>query len=311
MNTPMTRGADWDQWRTFLAVIRQGSLSAAGRALDCSAATVGRDIEALEHHLDRALFMRSPTGRVATADALALVPHAEAMAAAALALLREASARGDGVRGALRITASEIVSAEVLPPILLTLRERHPQLVIELAVTNRTEDLLRRDADIAVRMVEPTEGALVARRVGSVEIGLFAQRRYIERYGAPATLPELATHTLIGFDRDLFAAQLAARAGIEVRRDMFALRCDNDLAQLAALRAGFGIGGCQCGIAARDSDLVAVLPDAVRMRLGMWLVMHSDQRQVPRIHAAYTVLREGLAAYVGSDAARPSNAARV
>jgi DNA-binding transcriptional LysR family regulator len=284
--------------------MRHGSLSGAARALDSSAATVGRNLESLETTVGRALFTRSQVGLEPTPDALALLPHAEAMAAAALALERHASAGVGEARGPVRITASEIVGAEILPSLLTELNGYHPEIVIELALNNRTEDLLRRDADIAVRMVRPTQTALVARLVGSVDIGLYAHRSYLSRRGTPLTLSQMTQHALIGFDRDPFAAQLAARSGITLERDMFALRSDNDLAQLAAIRAGYGIGGCQRQIAERDSELVAVLPNAVRMRLEMWLVMHPGQRQVARVRAVYEYLANRLAEHLATSPRR-------
>lgn len=192
----------WDLYRSFLAVLREGSLSGAARALGLTQPTLGRHVEALEQTLGLALFTRSGHGLMPTEAALELRPHAEALAASAAALLRAASGRGAGTRGTVRITASEVVGAEVLPPILARLRREHPELVVELVLSNRTEDLLRRDADIAVRMVRPAQEALVARRLGVVELGLHAHQRYLDRCGAPAVLDDLRAHALIGFDRE-------------------------------------------------------------------------------------------------------------
>ena len=123
---------------------------------------------------------------------------------------------------------------------------------MELALSNRTEDLLRRDADIAVRMVRPSQGAVVARRLGAIELGLHARRDYLERCGTPARVDDLRAHALIGFDREsAFIRRLRAQ-GVALHRGMFALRTDSDLAQLAAIRAGCGIGVCQVGLARRD-----------------------------------------------------------
>src|SRR5271154_1576542 len=138
----------WDHYRTLLAVLDQGSLSGAARTLGLTQPTVGRHVEALESELGTPLFTRSPGGLAPTEAALALKPHAEAMASAAQALLRTASGEAAGERGAGRITASEIVGAEVLPPILADFHEAHPGVAVELALNNRLEDLLRRDADI-------------------------------------------------------------------------------------------------------------------------------------------------------------------
>jgi DNA-binding transcriptional LysR family regulator len=229
-----------------------------------------------------------------------LRPHAEALAASAAALLRAASGQGSGTRGVVRITASEVVGAEVLPPILARLRQEHPGLVVELVLSNRTEDLLRRDADIAVRMVRPAQEALVARRLGEIELGLHAHGQYLDRRGVPAVPEDLGTHALIGFDRETaFIRSLRAR-GVTLHRDMFTLRTDSDLAQLAAIRAGYGIGICQVGLARRDARLARVLPAAFFIRLETWLVMHEDLRASRRCRVAYDALAAGLSDYIAS-----------
>ncbi len=288
----------WDLYRTFLTVLQEGSLSGAARSLGLAQPTVGRHVEALEQALGIALFTRSGHGLAPTEAALELRPHAEAVAASAAALLRAASGQGSATSGTVRITASEVIGAEVLPPILGTLQQDHPGLVIELVLSNRTEDLLRRDADIAVRMVRPAQEALVARRLGEVEMGLHAHHRYLDRCGAPASLNDLSAHALIGFDREnVFIRGLRAR-GVALRREMFTLRTDSDLAQLAAIRAGCGIGVCQTGIARRDARLVRVLPEAFSIRLETWLAMHENLRDSRRCRVTFDALAAGLGDYI-------------
>ncbi len=292
-------GPGWDLYRSFLTVLGAGSLSGAARALGLAQPTVGRHIEALEKALGgAALFTRSPGGLRPTEAALSLAPHAEAMAAAAETLIRTASGDAESVRGAVRVTASDIVGAEVLPPILTAFRERHGEVAIELALSNRQEDLLRRDADIAVRMARPTQGALFARRVGSVHLGFYAHRRYLQKHGEPRTLDDLAGHALIGYDRLAPPLEALKTIGFEVSRDLFALRTDSDLAQLAALRAGFGICACQPAIARRDPDLVPILAGAFGFDLEAWVVMHEDLKASRRMRLMFDHLVEGLKAYV-------------
>ncbi|HTV29500.1 MAG TPA: LysR family transcriptional regulator [Xanthobacteraceae bacterium] len=293
----------WDLYRSFLAVLRLGSLSGAARELDLTQPTLGRHIQELEASLGQTLFTRSQAGLMPTRAALQLQPHAEAMASAASALLRAASGALDEPEGSVRVTTSEIMGVEVLPPILTAFREAHPKIIIELALSNLNQDLLRRDADIAVRMARPTQAALLAKRLGAVPVGLFAHRRYLARHGVPASFEDiLAHHTLIGFDADAAALRTFRQTGLPIARDMFAFRSDSDHAQLAALRTGFGIAGCQKRIAARDPDLVAVLPQAFRMELEMWLVMHEDLRASRRVRLLYDHLAEALAAHAGEPA---------
>src|SRR5690554_6090695 len=178
----------WELYRSFLAVIREGSLSGAARQLGLTQPTIGRHVDALEKALGTVLFTRSQGGLAPTELALALITHAEAMSMAAEALKRTASGEAAEERGTVRITASEIIGAEALPPILTRFREKHPRIAVELVLSNRTDDLIRRDADIAIRMIRPTQSSLVARKAGSVKIGLHGHRNLIEKHGMPTSL---------------------------------------------------------------------------------------------------------------------------
>jgi DNA-binding transcriptional LysR family regulator len=195
-------------------------------------------------------------------------------------------------------SASEVVGAEVLPPILAEFHERHPEVAFELVLSNRTEDLLRREADIAVRMVRPTQEALLAKRIGSVALGLFAHRRYLQRRGEPTCFDQPG-HAAIGFDREPSIRRASEAVGLPLRREIFAFRSDSDLAQLAALRAGFGVGACQLGVARRDPNLVHVLPD-VRFELEVWVVMHEDLKASRRMRLMFDHLVQALGAYVAA-----------
>jgi DNA-binding transcriptional LysR family regulator len=294
----MRRPPSWDELRTFTEVARDDSLSGAARRLGLTQPTVGRHIDALEAALGLTLFTRSPRGLTPTPAALALEPHVEAMAAAAAALARTASGEAAADRGVVRVTASDVVGVEVLPPMLAAFHAEHPGIAIELALTNRTQDLARRDADIAVRMVRPTQSGLLARRIGSSRISLFAHRDYLARFGEPRSLADLAGHCFIGFDRDNSTFRAAGDYARTMTRESFGLRCDNDLAQLAALRAGVGIGGCQDNIARRTPELVSVLPNAFRYALDVWLVMHEDLKATRRVRLLFDHLATGLTAYV-------------
>jgi DNA-binding transcriptional LysR family regulator len=301
-----TREPGWELWRSFLAAVRERSLSGAARALGLTQPTLGRHIDELEQALGGiALFTRSQLGLVPTDLALDLVPHAEAMAATAAALVRAASGAAGAAQGVIRLTASEIVGAEVLPPILARFRERHPAVTIELALSNATEDLLRRDADIAVRMVRPKQSALVAKRIGEVALGLHAHRRYLAAHGTPNGLDEVARHAIIGFDRETPSARAVRALGLPLAREMFAFCSDSDLAQLAALRAGFGIGVCQLGIARRDPELVRVAPEAFSIKLEVWVVMHKDLRASHRMRLMFDHLAQALAGYVATSREAP------
>jgi len=290
--------AGWELYRSFLGVLQHGSLSGAARALGVAQPTVGRHVAALEKALGLALFTRSQLGLTPTEAALELQPHAEAMRASVAALKRAAESHGEGVKGTVRVTASEVVGVEVLPPIVAQLQRDHPGLKVELVLSNRVQDLLRREADIAVRMTEPRQDLLIARHVGAVPVGLHAHKDYLHKRGTPTRIAELSAHALIGFDEETPYLRAARKAFPLWRREAFALRCDSDLAQLALIRAGAGIGVCQVPLARRDPKLVRLLPEHFEIGLQTWLAMHEDLRHSPRCRLTFDALLRGLQSHV-------------
>lgn len=292
----MASDIGWELYRSFLGVLQEGSLSGAARALGITQPTVGRHVASLERALGLPLFVRSQLGLAPTEAALSLRGHAEAMASTAAALRRAASGHGDGVRGTVRVTASEVIGIEVLPPIVARLRERHPALKVELVLTNRVQDLLRREADIAVRMTPPQQSLLVARRVGRIDVGLHAHPDYLARHGRPRSLAELSGHALIGFDAETAFVRAALKSLKGLTRESLALRTDSDVAQLALIRAGAGIGFCQVPLG-RRYGLVRVLARPMALPLETWVTMHEDLRGSPRCRAMFDALVEGLAGH--------------
>ena len=189
-----------------------------------------------------------------------------------------------------------MIGAEVLPGIVAKMRAAHPLIAIELALSNRNENLLLREADIAVRMVRPTQKNLVTRKIGEVPVQLYAHKTYVKRRGLPRTMAELASHDVIGYDAQ--SPMGLGGLGAQVTRDTFALRTDSDLAQIALLRAGAGIGGLQRQLAARERNLLPVLHGAIKLPLEMWLVVHEDLRTTRRVRLIYDALAAGLTDYV-------------
>lgn len=290
----MSSEPDWALYRTLLAVLDEGSLSAASRRVGLTQPTVARHIDALEAALGADLFIRSQRGLDPTDLAHALRPQAQIMAATVAALLRTASGTMGAVAGTVRVSASDVVGVEHLPPILARLRRAHPALAIELSLSDRVDDLLAREADIAVRMTEPTQTALLARRLQPVALGFHAHRDYLERRGMPATMADLVDHDLVGYDLETPALRAMTARLPPLSRQAFAFRADSNLAQLAAIRARFGIGICQVAIARRDPTLHRVLP-AITLPLPLWIVMHEDLKTSLRFRAVFDALSSGLA----------------
>lgn len=290
---PANAATDWDLFQSLHAVLETGSLSAAARTRGVSQPTIGRHIEALESRLGAPLFLRSPRGLQPTELALELRPRLEDMAAAAAAALRDVAGAAAQTGGTVRVTASELVGCEILPPILATFHAAHPMIEVELTLSNEQADLSRRDADIALRMTRPTQNTLVGRRVGVVQMGLFAAPSYVARRGLPTDVEALERHAMIGFDRKTPQRAVDVDIGRPVTREVFAFRSDSDMAQLSTLRAGLGIGICPLPIGLRDG-LVPILPDRVSLDLEMWVCMPEGLRTTRRMRLMFDHLVAAL-----------------
>lgn len=288
------KDVNWSYWRSFLAVLQTGSLSAAARSLSLTQPTVGRHIDNLEDALGAPLFLRSQDGLTPTPFALSLEPKAQAMAMSAQAMKRLAKTGSTALEGTVRITASEIVGVEVLPPILRGFRVKYPRVALELVLSNTQDDLLKADADIAVRMIRPKQKRLIAKKVGDVPIGLYAHDSYLEKRSIPPSIVDLFDHDLIGIDRDVKRWAGMILNGRPITPDDLSFRCDSDIGQLAALRAGLGIGVCQRIIAKSDPNLIEVLPTQIQIALEMWIVMHEDLKSHQSARAVFEHLAKEL-----------------
>lgn len=290
-----TRSIPWSSLKDFLAVAESGSLSAAGRRLGVSQPTLTRRMAALEESLHAELFRRSPQGLELTEAGEAMLEPVRQMAQGAQAVELAVSGRDLTPAGLVRITATEGLAVEWLTPALADFRAQQPRIDLEILVRNTALNVLRREADIAIRLGRPRQAELVARRMGDLVLGLYASRAYVLAHGAPRTEADLADHTAVAFDEgDVYTG--AGRFLERVLGDARIVFRANTLgAQLAAIRAGFGIGGQSRFIADWDPDLVRVLPER-EVRFEIWLVTHPGLRRSARIRAVYDFLAERLAA---------------
>jgi DNA-binding transcriptional LysR family regulator len=280
---------DWNQWQVFLALAEGGSTAAAARALGQTQPTLSRQLAALEAAAGLSLFERHPRGLRLTAAGRELLPPAQAMREAAQGLGLALASRDTSLAGPVRLTASEIVSAHFLPAALAPLRLAHPEIQIELVASNEVQDLLARNADLAVRMTRPTEPTLLARRLADWPLGFYAHRRYLERHGEPQS-PADAGHVWLGYDRSTQMLDGFRAAGFPVTREFFAWRCDNQLATWEAVRVGLGIGVGLQALAARDAELRPVLRHIPIPPLPLWLTAHRELRDTPRLRRVFEAL---------------------
>jgi len=286
---------NWSALKDFLTVAEYGSLSEAARRLGVSQPTLTRRIGALETSLGAELFRRSPRGLELTGTGEALLGPARQMESGAQAVELVARGRDLNLAGLVRLTTTEGLAVEWLPGALAEFHRDHPRIDVEVIVRNTALNLLRREADIAVRLGRPRQQELVARRVSEMALGLYASRAYLAEHGEPQTLANLGDHTAVAFDE----AEVYTGAGGWLERTFgaahIAYRANTLSAQRAAIRAGFGVGAQACFVARHDPELVRVLP-AIEARLEIWLVTHPGLRRTARIRALYDFLAERLAA---------------
>ena len=295
MNIIMQTSFDWSLIRSFLAALDQGSLLAAARLLKTSQPTLGRHIAELESQMGVVLFERTGRGLVPTATALQLAESARAMEAGALQLTRTLKRTQLQTTGTVRITASVPVAVQLMPPLLARMRLALPDIQVELVSSNQVSNLLRREADIAIRMVRPEQGTLVAKKIGTVGVGAYAHRSYLARRSPLRELPDLLQNDLIGNDADTSILRGFQAMGYAVGPEAFALRTDDFIVQWQAVRAGLGIGFVADYMARTDADVLRVLPGVLNVPdLPMWLAVHREIRTNRRIRAVYDFLADAL-----------------
>lgn len=288
---------DWSLIRSFHAVAETGSLSAAARRLGMSQPSLGRHIQALETELGITLFQRGRRGYALSEEGARLFARASDMSTAADGFARLATGRAEKLAGTVRISASEIVAAYVLPDILAPLRRAEPAIEAEIVASNAVENLLRRDADIAIRMVEPSQLDLVARKIADLPLCACAATTYLDRRGRPGSPQDLIDHDLVGYDRGLDLITGFRGFGVEIDRHAFSVRTDNQIVFWELVKAGIGIGFAQRGLARRTAGIEIVLAEMKLPVLPMWLAMHRDVRTSPRIRRVADHLHDRLKAY--------------
>jgi DNA-binding transcriptional LysR family regulator len=286
---------NWALLRVFLAVAQHGSLSRAAEKIGSSQPTLSRQMALLETQVGSALFERTRRGLRLTDAGEALRLPAERMQEHAREWSLRAAGRSVSLQGTVRLTASEMVSAYVLPDMLRTLRRAHPEIQVELVASNTLENLLEREADIALRMVRPTQRGLIARKLADLPLGLYARRDYVKARGMPG-LKTMQLHDWVGFDRSDQMLRGFRAAGFDVTREFFAFRCDNQIVAWHAVQAGLGIGVGLARIGGQAGDLVRVLPEVKLPHLPLWITTHRELRDTPRLKVVFDALVTALAA---------------
>lgn len=291
---------DWNWARAFCATAEAGSLSAAARHLGLTQPTLSRQIAALEADLGVGLFDRIGKRLVLTPIGRSLLDHARVMAEAADAFALAAAGEAKDPAGEISISATEAMAVHVLPDILARLRRDAPQLAITIVVTDALSDLRRREADIAIRHVRPTEAELIGRHVGDLGAHLYAADSWITAHGMPQTPEDLATADILAFEPvDRFIAHLVAH-GLPVAAGQCRIVSDNALALWELVARGLGIGVVLDAAAARLPGISRILPDLPGIPVPLWLVAHRDLRTNARMRLAFDIVADGLRGVVRS-----------
>ena len=290
----MNSSFDWTLVRSFLAALEHGSLLGAARALKSSQPTIGRHIAELESQLGVVLFERGGRGLKPLAMAFKLAESARAMEAGAHQLQRSVSGADDDVRGTVRITASQPVACVLLPPLLAKMQRVLPGVQIELVSSNEVSNLLRREADIAIRMVPPDQAGLVAKRIGKITIGVYAHRDYLQRAGTPQAPADLMQHALLGNDKNEDIIRGFDALGYPMAREQFTFRTDDLMAYWQSVRSGVGVGFVADYLARTDPGVVRLLPMLKIPAIPVWLAVHREIRTSKRIRAVYDFLGDNI-----------------
>lgn len=286
---------DWNQTRAFLVTAEEGSFSAAARALGLTQPTLGRQVAALEEALGVTLFERVGQRLELTTTGVELVEHARAMGAAAMRVSLRAAGQSESVEGSVSITASEVITAFLLPPVVAQLRLGHPGIELELVASNAVRDLQRREADIAVRNVQPTQPNLIARKLRDTTAHFYASPAYIERAGPFETQDDLRRAEMFAFDGSSRMVDGMKRLGMEVASSQFRITSASHLVQWELCKRGLGVCMMMDDVGAAEPGVRRILSDLPSVPIPMWLVCHRELHTSRRIRVVFDALAEHLA----------------
>lgn len=287
---------DWNRARAFLVTAEEGSLSAAARALGMTQPTLGRQVSALEDELGIVLFERAGRGLTLTPSGLELVEHVRAMGDAATRLSLTASGQSQSIEGSICITASEVMAAFVLPPIVARLRRSQPGIAVRIVASNSLSDLRRREADIAVRSGRPTDPDLIARRLGDDEARLYAAESYLARVGALRSGRDAARADFIGFDDNAVYLEGLRTQGLDLAPRNFPLSSASHLVHWELVRQGLGIGVMMTRIGDAEPLVRRAMPWLAPFVFPVWLVAHRELGTSRRVRLVFDLLAEELSA---------------
>ena len=285
---------DWNQLKAFLETAETGSLSAAARKLGLTQPTLSRQVAAIEKAMGVTLFERVGKTMALTTTGLDLLEHARAMGTAAEALALAATGRSQAVGGVVSVSATDAVAAYLVPPLVRRLREQDPSISVEVISSNALSDLLRREADIAIRHVKPGQPELIARLVREASACFYASEDWVKANGHPRSAADAANLPFVGAERNGPYLGFLQQHGLPVTEASFSCHAEHSVANWALVRAGMGIGAMMDDIARQTPGVVRVLDDVPPVKFPIWLVSHRELRTSRRIRVVFEALAEGL-----------------
>ena len=286
---------DWNQLKAFLETAETGSLSAAARKLGLTQPTLSRQVAAIEQFMGVTLFERVGKSMALTPTGLDLLEHARAMGAAADALSLAATGSSQAVRGVVSVSATDVVSSVLLPPLVKKLHDQEPGIAIDVIPSNALSDLLRREADIAIRHVKPEQPDLIARLIREATAYFYASESWVNAHGHPRSAEDAARLSFVGSDRSGQYLGYLRTHGLPLSEANFSCYADHSVAHWALVRQGMGIGVMMEEIANATPGMVRVLDDLPPVRFPIWLVTHRELRTSKRIRMVFDALAQGLA----------------
>lgn len=286
---------DWNQLKAFLETAETGSLSAAARKLGLTQPTLSRQVAAIEQSMGVTLFERVGKSMALTPTGLDLLEHARAMGAAAEALSLAATGSSQAVRGVVSVSATDVVASVLLPPLVKKLHDQEPGITIDVIPSNALSDLLRREADIAIRHVKPEQPDLIARLIREATAYFYASESWVNAHGHPRSAEDAARLSFVGSDRSGQYLGYLRTHGLPLSEANFSCYADHSVAHWALVRQGMGIGVMMEEIANATPGMVRVLDDLPPVRFPIWLVTHRELRTSKRIRMVFDALAQGLA----------------
>lgn len=286
---------DWNQVRAFLATAEEGSFSGAARALKSTQPTIGRQVSALEDSLGVTLLERSVRGLTLTQAGRELLDHVRAMGEAATLISMVADGQSQDVSGEVTVTATDLMSAAILPAILASLRQTAPGIRVRIVATGDIRNLMQREADIAIRHVRPDQPELIARHIADFRGSLYGASAYLEKAGRPRTPREVADLAFVGNpDPDRLIAPLH-NYGVPVRNENFVMSSDSNVVEWELVKAGYGIALLPEVLGDAEPGIEKVLPSLPSLQFPVWLVTHRELRTNRRIRLVFDTIARGMA----------------